>query len=218
MNERIKYLTFKGFVTLEEAKAEGSYRKIYYDGNIKRRLEAYDKYGLSWINHYLRPEENEQLLVEELLKEAKEVAMIVSMSIESYYIERVRVYREDGLYNESEQMLTQDFTMLYSDPTMLVKVGKNRRGNVVQLKKYKRFIYWGNHISYDYFFGYNSDESFGWCGLTISGGLAKDSRESFSSFSEIHFPKEEEMPIKKEYFATGHIDPTGFEIERTHKS
>ncbi|QTD39182.1 hypothetical protein JL193_08070 [Polaribacter batillariae] len=210
MSTRIEYRDINVIITEQQASLSNMYYKIYYDDNdIRLRKELFYKGNLHSITYYLKPGDNEEQLVEQLMQQIDRVSIIESTIVEPYFVERE--YKKGiGLMYEGDYVWPENLHyLLYNYNFFSYREVKNRKGEIVPSRKVKKFEYDGFQ---EYTFFYNEDDSFASCSLKITGGFAKDEYIGFNSFTEIEFPPENEMPIKAAYFETGNPDPTGFEI------
>ncbi|QTD39185.1 hypothetical protein JL193_08085 [Polaribacter batillariae] len=92
MSTRIEYRNYTGIITEQQALiSSNSYRKIYYVDDVRVKKEIIKRDGtLSHISHYLKDGDDEVALVEEYTKQNNSVSMLVSNSIDPYFVERER--------------------------------------------------------------------------------------------------------------------------------
>ncbi|WP_124980994.1 hypothetical protein [Nonlabens xiamenensis] len=208
INTRIEYRKWNGVITEQQALTSGeSFEKIYYTNNIRDRMEDYDDQGtLYHFTHYKKNGEDETALVASFAGQYNHHFSIVERTaIGPYFREREREYNNDGvLFVESDSVELEG----QIDSLCIQQIYDQNGFDPDEEITIKQFELEATNRSYAFF--YHPNGSFRNAFLTEESPWVDEETE-YNNFSDIEFPLDIHMPIKKEYFLTDAVDPTGFE-------
>lgn len=206
MGTRIEYENWTGVITEQQALiSDSSYDKIFYTNDIRERMESYFKDGrLYHVTHYLKSEDNEADLVASFTEEYNTFSMVKRTITGPYVVEREREYRNGVLDSETEEVILEG----QPEPICTHDIYNINGFEPDVVTRFKQFHLEGTNHTYHFY--YNEDGSFKEGGL-IQEDLFGDEVTEYENFEDIGFPGDQYMPIKKEYFLTDAIDPTGYE-------